>query len=222
MKKSSTLLPADDDGAKKGENTQQNQVVLEQRFDSSGAIHQNLRIYREKMKLQKKEMATLMEVTSRTYYAYEEGVRAIPAPCLVRLAILTGGDLNEILMGRPVAPKPQVIESAIADFVIVMRFLDTEYEDMDLKTATDIARMVVSTDWNGLPRIHPEMIRDAVRLVTRYRFHPEDLPAPPMYNDYGGDDERFEEDAASWQRIVDEDFAPDKTDVDLAPGSTGS
>lgn len=159
---------------------EERQSAVFDRYGPTGTIHQNLQKYRKSMRLKKKEMAEIMEITPRTYYAYETGARPIPTPCVVRLAILTGGDLNEMLLGRPATPKSETIESAISDFVAVMCFLDLEYEDMDTKIKADIARLVVSTDWHGLPRMHPEMIRDAVRLVTKYRFHPENLPAPPL------------------------------------------
>jgi hypothetical protein len=54
--------------------------------------------------------------------------------------------------------------------------------------------------------MHPDIIRDFVKIVTRYKFHPEDLPAPPLHEDYGDDLEGWERDMAEWQRIVDEDF----------------
>lgn len=158
----------------------ENSAAHFRRFGSKGPIHQNLRKYRKSMRLQKKRMAELMEVTPRSYYAYEAGTRPIPTPCAVRLAILTDGDLNEILLGRPASPKAEAIESAISDFVTIMCFLDVEYEDMDTKTKADIARLLVSTDWDGIPRMDPGMIRDAVKLATGYRYHPEDVPAPPL------------------------------------------
>ena len=189
------------------EDKDQHHAVLFQRFGPSGTIHQNLQRYRKRIGLKKKEVAALMEVTPRTYYAYETGNRPIPSPCIVRLAILTGGDLNEMLMGRPATPRAETIESAISDFTTVLHFLDSEYERMEFDTKVKIARIVVTTDWLGLPRIHPEVIRDVVIAVTRYRFHPDGLPAPPSYDDYNGDDKRFDEDTAAWQRMVDEDLS---------------
>lgn len=176
------------------------------RNGADGAVHENLRNLRLRLKLNKQEMAELMEVTPRTYYGYERGQRTISSDVLVRLAVLTGVDMNEILLGRPARARPETIESAISDFCTVLRFLDTEYPDMDMNTRTKVARLVVTYDWDGALRIHPQVIRDAVKMVTRYRFHPEDLPAPPFWEDYGEDQDQYERDMAAWQRMVDEDL----------------
>ncbi|WP_432612881.1 helix-turn-helix domain-containing protein [Litoreibacter halocynthiae] len=56
-----------------------------------------MRKYRERLGITKLKMAELLDVTPRTYYAYEQGHRAVPSPSIAQLAILTGGYLNEIL-----------------------------------------------------------------------------------------------------------------------------
>ena len=144
-------------------------------------LHANLRALREKLKFKKNEMAELMEVTSRTYYAYEQGLRPIPSTTLIRLARITGADLNEILMGRPAPTDLQTIRCAIDDLMLIMKFLGVEYPEMDMRTRLEVSRLTVTTDWQGWSRMHPSIIRDAVRMVTRYRFHPEDIPAPPYW-----------------------------------------
>lgn len=167
----------------------------------SNAVHENLRRFRIARNLKKQDMAAMMEVTTRSYYDYEQGTRAIPSDALVRLAILTSGDLNEILLGGPVTPRPETINSAINDFCVVLKFLDKEYPEMDMQTRMSVARFVLTHDWQGLPRAHPGVIRDAVRLTTKYRYHPEDIPAPPFWEDYE-DQDQFDQDMADWQARV--------------------
>lgn len=178
---------------------------MERRYAPSNTVHENLRSFRSQRGLKKRDMASLMEVTTRTYYDYEEGNRPIPSDALVRLAVLTGGDINQILLGRPAETRPETVESAINDFCVILRFLGVEYPDMDMGTRADVARFALTHDWQGMPRIHPEVIRDAVRMKTRYRFHPEDIPAPPFWEDYGDNQDLFEEHMEEWQRQVDGD-----------------
>ncbi|MCG7572525.1 helix-turn-helix transcriptional regulator [Phaeobacter sp. CNT1-3] len=176
----------------------------------SSPLHVNLRTLREKLDLQKNEMAELIKVTPRTYYAYEQGLRPIPSGTLIRLAIVTGADMNQILLGRAAPTNLDTVRSAVDDMMLIIKFLATEYPDMDLQTRQEVSRFAVTTDWQGWSRMHPSVIRDAVRLVTRYRFHPEDIPPPPFHEDYGNDQEQWERDMAEWQRIVDEDLPSDK------------
>ncbi|TQM93617.1 helix-turn-helix domain-containing protein [Roseinatronobacter monicus] len=171
-------------------------------------LHENLRHLRMRMKLKKQEMADLLEITPRTYYTYEEGARPIPSTTLVRLAVRTGVDLNKLLLGRSASANPQLVQSAIDDMFHIMKYLTREYPKMDMTDKLEVARFSVSFDWQGWPRLHPDMIRDAVKMVTRYRFHPEDLPAPPDPEHYGEDTERYQEDEAIWQAMVDEDLGP--------------
>ena len=171
-------------------------------------LHENLRKLRERLNLKKQEMAEIMDVTPRTYYAYEEGARSIPSNTLVKLAARTGVDLNTLLLGRSGTVDRNLVQSAIDDMVKIAGFLKKNYPDMDMSTAIKVARFSVTFDWQGWPRLHPEIIRDAVRMVARYRFHPEDLPAPPFWERYGEDQALYEENMAAWQAMVDEDFPP--------------
>lgn len=177
---------------------------MERRYAPSNAVHEHLRSFRSQRGLKKRDMASLMEVTTRTYYDYEEGNRPVPSDALVRLAVLTGGDLNQILLGRSAEPRPQTIESAINDFRTILLFLDVEYPKMDMNTRSEVARFALIHDWQGMQRVHPAVIRDAVKITTGYRFHPEDIAAPPSWEDYE-DQDQFEKDMAEWQRQVDGD-----------------
>ncbi|WBU64566.1 helix-turn-helix domain-containing protein [Paracoccus aerodenitrificans] len=179
-------------------------------FHESGpekALHENLRDYRIKHQLTKQQMSDLLEVTPRTYYAYEEGLRPVPSPAIVRLAILTGGDLNEILLGRPAPFAHQTTaQTVINEAIVVMKYLAITYPEMGIEDRYQVARFHATTSFGEFPRMHPGTIRDCVRIVTRYRFHPEDIPAPPNHEAYGDDHERWELDMAAWQKAIDEDF----------------
>jgi DNA-binding XRE family transcriptional regulator len=169
-------------------------------------VHTNVQALREKLGLQKNEMAELLEVTSRTYYAYERGLRPIPSTTLVKLAMVTGADLNQILLGRPARTNFETVRHAVDDLMSIRAYLVSEYPEMDEPTRTKVARLAVTTDWQGWSRMHPSVIRDAVRMVTRYRFHPEDIPAPPLWEDYGEKQDEYEEAVQAWQTKIDEDF----------------
>jgi transcriptional regulator with XRE-family HTH domain len=163
---------------------------------------------REKLGLQKNEMAELLGVTSRTYYAYERGLRPIPSTTLVKLAMVTGADLNEILLGRPARTNFETVRHAVDDLMSIRAYLVSEYPEMDEPTRTKVARFAVTTDWQGWSRMHPSVIRDAVRMVTCYRFHPEDIPAPPYWEEYEGRTDEYEEAMTEWQAKIDRDFPP--------------
>jgi DNA-binding XRE family transcriptional regulator len=169
-------------------------------------VHTNMQDLREKLKLQKNEMAELLEVAERTYYAYERGLRAIPSTTLIKLAMVTGVDLNEILLGHPAQGDFNTVRCAVDDLMLIRKYLSNEYPEMDEPTRTKVARLAVTTDWQGWSRMHPSVIRDAVRMVTRYRFHPEDIPAPPLWEDYGEKQDEYEEAIQAWQTKIDEDF----------------
>lgn len=169
-------------------------------------LHTNLQALREKLNLKKNEMAELMDVTSRTYYAYEQGLRPIPSTTLIKLATATGADLNEILLGRSAPTDLQAVRCAVDDLMLIMKFLGVEYPEMDMQTRLEVSRFAVTTDWQGWSCMHPSIIRDAVRIVTRYRFHPEDLPPPPFWKDYGGEHNQYEEAMRAWQVKIGEDF----------------
>lgn len=176
------------------------------RNSQTSPLHTNLQALRQKLKLQKNEMAQLMDVTPRTYYAYEQGLRPIPSTTLIRLAVVSGADLNELLLGRSAPTDLQEVRCAVDDLILIIKFLRTEYPEMDEPTRTEVARVAVSTDWQGMSRMHPSVIRDAVKMVTRYRFHPEDIPAPPCWEDYGEKQNRYEQAMKAWQAMIDEDF----------------
>jgi transcriptional regulator with XRE-family HTH domain len=176
------------------------------RNSPTSPLHTNLCALRKKLKLQKNEMAQLMEVALRTYYAYEQGLRPIPSTKLIRLAVVSGVDLNELLLGRSAPTDLQAVRCAVDDLMLIIKFLGTEYPEMDEPTRTKVARVAVSTDWQGWSRMHPSIIRDAVRMVTRYRFHPEDMPAPPYWEDFGESREQYEAAMEAWQSKTDEDF----------------
>lgn len=149
-------------------------------------------------------MAELMKVTSRTYYAYEQGVRPVPSDTLTRLAIVTGADMNEILLGHAAPTDLNTIRYAVDDLMLIVKFLSTEYPEMDIPTRMEVARFAVTTDWQGWSRMHPSIIRDAVRMVTRYRFHPEDIPAPPNWEDFAGRQGQYDTAMEEWQSEIDE------------------
>lgn len=174
-------------------------------FAPEGAIHDNLRKYRVRLGITKQQMAELLDVTPRTYYAYEQGHRAVPSPAIAQLAILTGGDLNEIILGRPAPRSGKATQVVIDEAVVVLKFLAVKYPKMTMEDRYKVVRLHALDDLIGFARMHPSVIRDFVKIVTRYKFHPEDIPAPPFHEDYGEDHERWERDMAEWQKAVDED-----------------
>jgi len=179
------------------------------RFAPEGAIHENLRKYRQRLGITKQQMAELLDVTPRTYYAYEQGHRAVPSPAIAQLAILTGGDLNEILLGRPALRSGKATQVVIDEAIVVLKFLAVKYPKMTMEDRYKVVRLHALDDLHGFARMHPSIIRDFAKIVTRYKFHPEDIPAPPFHEDYGDDHERWERDMADWQKAVDEDTPDD-------------
>ena len=154
----------------------------------------------------KQQIADLMGVTTRTYYAYEKGTRAIPSDALVRLATLTRADLNEILMGRPASNQAQVMRSGLEDMRILDGLLRSNYPELDEEDRNKVGRRLVTTDWGDLPRMHPEAIRRAVSETTRYRDEPLELPAPPLFEEFGGRQNDYEQALLDWHRMVDDNF----------------
>ncbi|WP_299592280.1 helix-turn-helix transcriptional regulator [uncultured Tateyamaria sp.] len=194
------------------ENERMAREEMHRRFAPEGTIHDNLRNYRVRLGFTKQQMAEILEVTPRTYYAYEEGHRAVPTPAIAHLAILTGGDLNEIILGRPAPRSGKAARVVIDEAIVVLKFLAVKYPDMSLEDRYKVIRLHALDDLDSFPRMHPDIIRDFVKIVTRYKFHPEDLPAPPFHEDYGDDHDGWERDMAEWQRMVDEDFPEDEKD----------
>lgn len=202
-----TTTPEDMLQAEREENERIAREAMEMRFAPEGAIHDNLGKYRVQLGFTKQQMAEILEVTPRTYYAYEEGHRAVPTPAIAQLAILTGGDLNEIILGRPAPRSTKGAQVAIDEAIVVLKFLAVKYPSMSTEDRYKVVRLHALAELDGLPRMHPDIIRDFVKIVTRYKFHSEDLHAPPFHEDYGDDHEGWERDMADWQRIVAEDFS---------------
>jgi transcriptional regulator with XRE-family HTH domain len=188
------------------------QQHMQEKFGARGQLHENLRLFRERNKLSKQEMAELLEVSARTYYAYENGQRVPGADAIAQLIMLTGGDANELLLGRPLPRTAKSTAAIVDEAIVVLRFLAMKYPEMHVNDRYKVARMWALADLDGVPRMHPDVIRDFVKIVTRYRFHPEDIPAPPDHEDYGDDHEAYERDMAEWQRMVEEDSSPPSED----------
>ena len=190
--------------AEEEEARRQDREFMVQTYSPRRGANENLRAFRMRHKLKMKDAASMMEVTARTYSDYEKGIRPIPSHALIKFAILTGGDLNEILLGRPSITKPEGFGKVVDEFLSILSFLNFKYPDMSMNVRIEVARCIFKTDWRGMPHTHPEVIRDAVRITTRYQFHPEDIPAPPFWENYD-DLKKYADDTAAWQKMVDED-----------------
>ena len=169
-------------------------------------LHENLRKFRIQNGLKKQEIAASMGVTPRSYYAYEEGQRPVPSDALTKLATLTGADLNEIVMGRTARNDTLTIRHAIDDLMLIMKFLMREYPTMGMETRFKVACHAVTADTGDWPRTAPEMIQASVKVLTRYRFHPETFPPPPDSDHYEGNLDQYEQKLAAWQAMVDENL----------------
>lgn len=169
-------------------------------------VHENLEAFRRKRKFKKAEMAEMMGVSARSYYMYETGKRAIPSSALVQLEAFTGADLNEVLLGGSKAPKLDEIKFVVDEAIKALCFLGHNYENMPMKTKRDVIDKMFAWQPDGV-RARPADIVDAVKSVTRYKYHPEDLPAPPFWENYGEDQEAYERDMEAWEEIVAEDFS---------------
>ncbi len=177
---------------------------MNRRYEARGEVHENLRKFRLKRKLKKHEMATLMEVTPRTYYSYEEGKRSIPSDALAKLAVRTGGDLNVILLGRPAEVTSETATAILNEFRAALKYLDARYSDMKPETKGKIAYAHAAKKFGRdvMPEAHD--LTDTVKIVTGYRT--VGFPAPPFWEDYGDDQEQYEKDDAAWQAMVDEEL----------------
>jgi len=183
---------------------------MEERYGPDAPVHENLLRFRIRKRLKKQQIAELMGVTTRTYYAYEKGTRAIPSDALVKLATLTRADLNEILMGRPASNQAQVIRSGLEDMRIADGLLRSNYPELDEEDRHKVTRRIVTTDWGNLPRMHPEAIRRAVEQTTMYRDEPLSLPAPPLFEAFDGLQDDYEQAVKDWQQLVDDNFGKSK------------
>ena len=175
-------------------------------------MHNNLREFRLNRKFKKQQMAEFMGVTTRTYYAYEKGTRAVPSDALINLATKTNVDLHHLLVGRRIRQDASVVLAAMIDAQLISKKLRENYPDMAAETRAKIASYEVPTDWAEWPRMHPAVIDAAIFKFTRYRYFPEDLPAPPFFEDYHDDPGGYVLDMQAWQDIVEQDFET-KTDT---------
>ncbi len=172
-------------------------------------VHENLEAFRKKRKFKKAEMAEMMGVSSRSYYMYETGKRAIPSSALVQLEAFTGADLNEVLLGGAKSPKLDKIKFVVDEAIKALCFLGHNYENMPMETKRAVIDKMFARQPDGV-KARPDDIIGAVRSVTRYKYHPEDLPAPPLWESYMGDHRAYERDMAERDKIIAEDFPDDE------------
>ncbi|WP_299551131.1 helix-turn-helix transcriptional regulator [uncultured Tateyamaria sp.] len=172
-------------------------------------VHENLEAFRKKRKFKKAEMAEMMGVSSRSYYMYETGKRAIPSSALVQLEAFTGADLNEVLLGGAKSPKLDKIKFVVDEAIKALCFLGHSYENMPMETKRAVIDRMFARQPDGV-KARPDDIIGAVRSVTRYKYHPEDLPAPPLWESYMGDQRAYERDMAERDKIIAEDFPDDE------------
>ncbi len=184
------------------------------RNSPQGALHNNLSSFRVRKGYKKREMARFMEVTDRCYYDYELGKRPVPSSALIKLAILTGADMNELMLGRPAQNDQQTIERTVRELNAAVEFLGVAYPKMDLATRLKVASFFARHDWQGFKRLTADNLREAVRIVTGYRFHPEELPGPPVAEDFGEEQELFDEAMVAWRTMVRENLGEDAVDHD--------
>lgn len=168
-------------------------------------VHENLRNLRRRMGFNRQEIAELMGITPKSYYNYEQGKRSIPSHTLVRLASSTGADMNTLLMGRAAETDLKVVRTAIDEMFKIMGTLINKYPKMPMDVRFEVARFSVTHDWGNWPRMHIEMIREAVKMVTRFKYHPEDLPPPPQWEAFDGNQMAYRQALAEWEQMADED-----------------
>lgn len=171
-------------------------------YSPDSPLAENLREFRRREGLNKKDVAELMGVTPRTYYAYELGTRSVPSDALIKLATMTRVDLNLLLMGRATETDHQSVRDAIDDMMKVMKLLGDDYPEMNMITRLSVARHAVTSDTGDWPRMHPEMIKASVHIVTGFQFNREDVPSPPNPDHYGDDMKQYEKDDADWMEMV--------------------
>lgn len=174
-------------------------------------VHENLEAFRKKRKYKKSDMAEMMGVSTRSYYMYETGKRPIPSSALVQLEAFTGADLNEVLLGGSKAPKHDEIKFVVDEAIKALCFLGYNYKDMPMTTKREVIDKMFMWQRKG-ERARPDDIVEAVKSVTRYKYHQEDLPAPPFWEDYGADQDAYERDMAAWDKMIAEDCPPDGDD----------
>ena len=153
----------------------------------------------------------MMGVSARSYYMYETGKRMIPSGALVQLEAFTGADLNEVVLGRSKAPNHDKIKFIVDEALKALCFLGENYKDMPLPTKRQVIDEMFRWQRDGVKATSSD-ITEAVKMVTRYKYHQEDLPAPPFWEDYGDDQDAYDRDMAAWDKMVEEDFPPDSHD----------
>lgn len=164
--------------------------------------HANLERFRKKRGFTKTEMAEMMDITPRSYYAYESGKRSIPTEALVRLNMYTGVDLNEILTGRP---SSEGYERVVSTTIWMLRVLLTDYKGIPLSRQEKIINETIGYAQERGLTIDKRLVDDMVASEMVYKFHPENIPAPPDAEAYGEDQyEQYKRDEEAWQKHVDE------------------
>ncbi|WP_281856906.1 hypothetical protein, partial [Litoreibacter halocynthiae] len=82
----------------------------------------------------------------------------------------------------------------VDEVIVVLKFLAVKYLKMTMEDRYKVVRLHGLDDLHGFARMHPNVIRDFAKIVTRYKFHPVGIPALPLHEDYGDDYERWERD----------------------------
>lgn len=182
---------------------QEDQNSTEQNAPVS-SISENLATFRRRQGLKKVDAAKIMGVTTRTYFGYESGQRSIPSDALINLAVQTGADIHQLLMGRPSVSDANIVRAALIDATKIHAILEKKYPEMEEAIRNNVVKACITTDWNGWPRVHPKAIAAAVTQCTAYNPLDSELPTPPDFRDYDGDFERYEEDLADWEQLTKE------------------
>lgn len=179
-------------------------------------LHENLRNYRVRKSLKKYQAAKLMGVTPRTYYSYETGRSSIPLEAIVELATYTGGNLNEVILGRTGTDEDEIVNGVFEDTRRILTYLAETYPKMEKDVKDKVASNLIAAKRSVFPRTDPDTIKAEVIALTGYRFHPGDLPAPPYMPDFVGNETGFDEAMKDWEKMcetisVDEDQADEKS-----------
>lgn len=123
----------------------------------------------------------------------------------------TGADLNEVLLGGSKAPNHDEIKFVVDEAIKALCFLTHNYQDMPMTTKRDVIDKMFQWQRKG-ERVRPDDIVDAVKSVTRFKYHQDELPAPPYWEDYGADQDAYERDMAAWYKMIAEDCPADGDD----------
>ena len=177
----------------------------------SHPLHENLKALRAQFKRSQYEAAEIMGVSERAYRTYEKGLRPVPSDALVNFATATDVDLNEIMLGRPLRPDSALLERFYAEVKAVRNNLSETYPKMDDATKFKVAQFAVTHDWR--PFYHsltdPDLIRDAVIITTDHRFHPNEAPEPPFWEEFSND-ETYEDAFKNWLAL----FGPEQSSAE--------